>query len=63
MLSRLIEVCHGLGMTVVAEGVETKEQLEIPRALGVSRYQGYHFDAPLCAVDFEAKWCRQESNA
>ena len=38
-----------LGLTVVAEGVETKEQLERLRALGVHTAQGYYFSAPVAA--------------
>ncbi|NVO13412.1 MAG: EAL domain-containing protein [Rhodoplanes sp.] len=36
-----------LGMVVVAEGVETREQLEVVRITGVSQAQGYLFGAPV----------------
>jgi EAL domain-containing protein (putative c-di-GMP-specific phosphodiesterase class I)/FixJ family two-component response regulator len=38
---------HELNMTVVAEGVETSEQLETLRDLGCDRAQGYLFSRPL----------------
>jgi len=40
-------LAQNLGMDVVAEGVETREQLEILRALGCKYGQGYFFSKPL----------------
>ncbi len=42
-----------LGLRVVAEGIETKEQLERLRQLGCTLGQGYHISYPLPAADFE----------
>jgi EAL domain-containing protein (putative c-di-GMP-specific phosphodiesterase class I) len=41
-----IAMGHGLGMRVVAEGVETGEQLAILRSLGCDAIQGYHTGRP-----------------
>ncbi len=38
---------HGLGLTVVAEGVETAEQRDVLLALGVDEFQGYYFARPM----------------
>ena len=38
-------------MSVVAEGIETAEQLDWLRALDCDRGQGYHFARPLDADD------------
>lgn len=43
----IITLAHTLGMDVVAEGVETLEQLEILRSLGCEYGQGYLFAKPL----------------
>ncbi|WP_194713179.1 bifunctional diguanylate cyclase/phosphodiesterase [Noviherbaspirillum soli] len=43
----IVSLCHGLKMTVVAEGVETPRQLELLRELGCHAYQGYLFSRPL----------------
>lgn len=43
---------HQLGMTVVAEGVETFDQVRYLRALGVDLAQGYVFAPPLPAKSF-----------
>ena len=40
-------LAHNLGMDVVAEGVETREQLEILRGLGCQFGQGYFFSKPI----------------
>ncbi len=45
---------HGLGMKVVAEGIETPEQLAALRALGCERGQGYHLCRPLPPQELQA---------
>jgi diguanylate cyclase (GGDEF)-like protein/PAS domain S-box-containing protein len=41
-----VELAHNLGLTVVAVGVETDEQLEMLQLLGCDRAQGYLFAPP-----------------
>ena len=47
MVQKTIEIGHELGMTVIAEGVETQAQLDFLRAKGCDRAQGYLFSRPL----------------
>jgi EAL domain-containing protein (putative c-di-GMP-specific phosphodiesterase class I)/ActR/RegA family two-component response regulator len=47
MVRKTIEMGHELGMRVIAEGVETPEQLEILRLDGCDGAQGYLFSRPL----------------
>jgi diguanylate cyclase (GGDEF)-like protein len=49
----IISMAHALGISVVAEGVETAEQLEVLRHLGCDEIQGYFFAKPLLPVDAE----------
>ena len=49
----IIALAHAAGLTVVAEGVETRAQLELLHELGADEIQGYFFSAPLPATDCE----------
>jgi diguanylate cyclase (GGDEF)-like protein/PAS domain S-box-containing protein len=48
-VNSIIAMAHGLNLVVVAEGVETEEQLEILRSQGCDYAQGYLFAHPLPA--------------
>ncbi len=50
----IVSLAHSLRLKVVAEGVETREQLDFLRSLGCDQYQGYHFSRALPAGEFEA---------
>jgi len=43
----VVSLAHGLGIDVVAEGIETDEQLAQVRAAGCDRAQGYRFARPM----------------
>lgn len=43
----ITEICRGLGVKTVAEGVESREILEIVGSLGVDRAQGFHIGHPV----------------
>jgi diguanylate cyclase (GGDEF)-like protein len=46
-----------LGMAVVAEGIETAEQIEFVRSIGIEIVQGYYYSKPLPLADFaELYW-------
>jgi EAL domain-containing protein (putative c-di-GMP-specific phosphodiesterase class I) len=47
MVRKTIELGHELGMSVVAEGVETREQLDLLRLYDCDCAQGYFFSRPL----------------
>jgi diguanylate cyclase (GGDEF)-like protein len=49
----VIALAHSLNFTVVAEGVETDEQLTFIHNHKGEQYQGYLCSKPLCAKDFE----------
>lgn len=52
IVSAIINMAHSLGMTVVAEGVETRKQLDFLRLHNCDQIQGYYFAKPLPAEDF-----------
>jgi diguanylate cyclase len=43
----IVSLAHSLHLKVIAEGVETPDQLEFLRGLGCDQYQGYHYSAPV----------------
>ena len=52
IVAAVVGLGHALGLSVVAEGVETELQLAELRALGCDRAQGYWFAKPQPADDF-----------
>lgn len=54
IVKAILTMAHGLGLKVVAEGVETAAQLEMLLSHGCEVAQGYYFSRPLAATD-----CRQ----
>ena len=50
----IINMAHQLDLRVVAEGVETLEELAVLRDLGCDEIQGYLFSPPIPALEFEA---------
>lgn len=53
LVATIVAMGRGLGFEVVAEGVETQEQLDFLQAHGCHRAQGYLFSPPLTAAEFE----------
>jgi diguanylate cyclase (GGDEF)-like protein/PAS domain S-box-containing protein len=47
----MINMAHSLQLTVVAEGVETKEQLDFLKEVGCDEIQGHIYDCPLPCQD------------
>lgn len=57
-----IQLSHGLGISSIAEGVETKEQLEFLAESGCEYVQGYYFSKPLSLKDLSA-WMQQREES
>jgi diguanylate cyclase (GGDEF)-like protein len=47
IVAAIISMARALTLRVVAEGVETREQLDLLKSLGCDEYQGYLFSQPL----------------
>ena len=53
MMEVILEIADYLSVPVIAEGVETEEQLYVLRAMGCDIVQGYYFSRPLPAEQYE----------
>jgi len=49
----IVAMAHSLGMNVIAEGVETEEQLQFLSAQGCDVIQGFYISKPLDVISFE----------
>jgi len=68
LVRSIVNLAHGLGKEVIAEGVETKEQLNMLRDMGCDNVQGYYFSKPLSpeklkAYIFNFNKCGSESKS
>ena len=55
LFTAIITMAHALGMRVVAEGVETGNQLMILRALACDEVQGYYISFPQAAAEVQSR--------
>ncbi len=56
LVAAVVGLAHEFGMTCVAEGVETAEQLQHLGALGCDHAQGYHLGHPVPAALLTGAW-------
>ncbi len=52
ILESIVHLVHKMGVKIVQEGVETKEQFELLKGLGVEYMQGYYFSRPVNETDY-----------
>ncbi|MEM7285727.1 MAG: EAL domain-containing protein [Actinomycetota bacterium] len=56
VVQTITDLGERMGLTVIAEGIETREQSDLLRRLGVRLAQGYLFSPPMPLKDFPG-WC------
>ena len=54
VIRAVVDLAHALGMVVIAEGIETAEQLARARAVGCDQGQGFLFSEPVAADELGA---------
>ena len=52
LIQAVAHICKDLRMTLLAEKVEDRMQVDVLRRLGISMFQGYYFSRPLAAGQF-----------
>lgn len=53
IVKTIIDLAKGLGMSTIAEGVESVEEMEFLRLSGIDSIQGYYYYKPMCVKDIE----------
>jgi EAL domain-containing protein (putative c-di-GMP-specific phosphodiesterase class I) len=56
LLVSIVGLAHSIGLRVVAEGVETRQQADFLAAHGCDELQGYYFSRPVSSADLQAKY-------
>lgn len=56
ILKNIISMSKELGMPVITEGVETKEQVDFLMDMGCDMFQGFYFAKPMSVGDFEKEY-------
>jgi len=56
MIATIVSIAKNFNLTIVAEGIETQEQLETLKALDCDSFQGFYFDKALPHDAFEQKY-------
>ncbi|MGW4521716.1 sensor domain-containing protein [Amycolatopsis sp. NPDC004378] len=51
IVTSIIAMAHAVDLTVIAEGVESAEQVDLLRSLGCDQAQGYHLGRPVAAAE------------
>ena len=54
----IILLAQKIGLDVIAEGAENKNQIELLKGMGCNQIQGYYFSKPLSAYEIEEKFLR-----
>jgi diguanylate cyclase (GGDEF)-like protein len=62
LVSAIVQLGRSLNIEVVAEGVETADDLQVLRSLGCGLAQGYHFARPAPLADI-VEWARRHEAA
>lgn len=52
VMDAAMHMIHGMELQIVSEGIETKEQFDTMKTLGISYIQGYYFSEPLPSAAF-----------
>ncbi len=61
VVENVVKMVKDLEMTTVAEGVETQEQVEFLNRIGCEVAQGYFYEKPMPAADYEKKYLEKEN--
>lgn len=58
IMKAIVSVGHSLGLSVIAEGVESQRHFDLCSQIECDMVQGYHISEPLCAEAFEEQFLK-----
>ena len=56
LVRNIVQICQSCGMTCIAEGVETRAQIDALLREGCELCQGYYFAKPMSVQAFEERY-------
>lgn len=56
IITDVVVMANNIDITVLSEGVETKEQVDFLKNIGCNMVQGFYFDKPMPIIEFEKKF-------
>lgn len=62
ILEQVVSMANRLGLGLLAEGVETREQVELLQNIGCDQVQGYYYAKPMAAEEFFTLLRKQNQN-
>ncbi len=60
LIKPIVEIARSLGLEVIAEGVENREQRDQLKLMGADFLQGFHLSRPMPSADLIARFTREE---
>ena len=63
MVELMVDIAKFLSVPVIAEGVETREQVDLLRGCGCDMVQGYYFSKPVPPEEFARFIAAEKENA
>ena len=52
VLTGMVDILHKMNMSVVVEGIETEEQMQVMKDMGVEYIQGFYYSRPVPEKEF-----------
>lgn len=61
VLSGMVDIIHEMNLSVVVEGIETKDQLDVMKGMGVEFIQGFYYSKPIPEEEYLAFLAKNNS--
>ncbi|MFT6985192.1 MAG: diguanylate cyclase (GGDEF)-like protein/PAS domain S-box-containing protein [Psychromonas sp.] len=62
IVQTIVSLANNFNLAIIAEGVETIDELSETRNCGINNIQGYYYSRPLSVSDLESRWLSSADN-